>query len=108
MQIGEIMRNFVGKILFKILQRLVKHPDFKDRWILLYLSAQTKQEYHTGARSGIVKQYKNLEIEVIVRDTNKPEAFTREELLIMLRKVRKEEIRTGWTVPEPTEIELDG
>lgn len=102
------MRNFIVKILFTVLQHLIKSPAINEPLMLLYLNGETKREYTAEYRWGIVKQTGNFDIEVIVKDTSQPASLwhTREELLIMLRTVRKEEIRMGWVVPEPTEREL--
>lgn len=41
------------------------------------------------------------EVTVGVRDTAKPDGYSREELLVMLHTVRKHEVLQGWRVPEP-------
>lgn len=43
-----------------------------------------------------------LEVDIVFRDTSRPDAYSREEVYEMLRKVRRDELQTGWTCPEPT------
>jgi hypothetical protein len=42
------------------------------------------------------------EIELIMRDTRQPNGYSREELVEMLRTIRKHEAYMGWRVPEPS------
>lgn len=41
------------------------------------------------------------EVTVVVRDTTKPDGYSREELVTMLETIRREETIQQWTVPEP-------
>lgn len=43
----------------------------------------------------------NADISLEVRDRTKPDGYAREELYSMLKLIREEEKRQGWTVPEP-------
>lgn len=43
----------------------------------------------------------HLEIEVTARDKRRPEGYSREELVVMLRTVRRHERLQGWKCPEP-------
>lgn len=42
-----------------------------------------------------------LEVTVVARDTRRPDGYSREELVEMLRTVRKQEALQDWRVPEP-------
>ena len=41
-----------------------------------------------------------VEVAVTIRDASKPDGYSREELLLMLREVRRHERIQGWQVPE--------
>ena len=43
-----------------------------------------------------------VEVAVTVRDLREPDGYSREELLLMLREVRRHEKTQGWSVPEPS------
>ena len=42
----------------------------------------------------------SVEVTVMVRDTSRPDGYSREELVEMLRLVREQELLQGWRVPE--------
>jgi hypothetical protein len=43
-----------------------------------------------------------IEVKLTYRDTRQPNAYSREELVEMLRAIRENEKWMGWKVPEPT------
>lgn len=48
-----------------------------------------------------IRRFGPIEATLTMRDTSKPDAYSREELLEMLATVRKHEAIQGWKVPEP-------
>lgn len=42
----------------------------------------------------------DIQVSICLRDTAKPDGYSREELIAMLREIRAEERRTGWKAPE--------
>jgi hypothetical protein len=54
-------------------------------------------------RSTVVANVGNLEVTVVVRDTSRPDGYSREELVGMLRLLRRHERLQHWRVPELVE-----
>ena len=73
-------------------------------WYRLFVFAlrRLKSGYHLCANRNeqgfVIRQ---LDVTVIFRDTTKPDAYSREECIEMLTKVRIQELASGWTCPDP-------
>ncbi len=59
-----------------------------------------------GNRSWTKFRAGNVEVEVIWRDETRPDAYSREELVRMLRTVRAHEVIQGWRVPEQIRVDI--
>ena len=76
------------------------------RWwqlrLMMWLARFGRRSTHVCAnRWESVSRCGPFEVTVSVKDTTKPDGYSREELLAMLHTVRKHETLQGWRVPEP-------
>jgi hypothetical protein len=55
---------------------------------------------HVANRSEFTTEIGNVEATLILRATNQPNAYSREELYSMLQTIRQQEEIQGWQVPE--------
>jgi hypothetical protein len=73
-------------------------------WLLSFIIPKTKFAYtHICANryeGRINNKKKNIEIQIIIKDLNEPDGYSREELVEMFLIIKREEQQTGWKIPE--------
>jgi hypothetical protein len=77
----------------------------KFLWWMFTVSANQLRPcsvFKCANRSIFTYRYQNFEMKVTFRDLDKPEGYSRVELLQMLQLIRAQEAKQNWKVPEPS------
>jgi hypothetical protein len=98
-KVTDAARDVLRRRLADARTRVKIHAHYARYW----LAKSGRRSTHVCAnRWESVSRCSAYEVTLTVRDTAKPDGYSRKELYSMLRTVREHEAKQGWRVPEPT------